>query len=85
MAIWHLDIRYIFLNPHESQSRIYDSTLRGHFIVSVLTYRYNDIYLYQSDMKHADMPSGDMEAGSIANQQDYDACEEDTIHFLRRV
>ena len=32
-------------------------------------------------MKHADMPSGDMEAGSIANQQDYDACEEDTIYI----
>ena len=32
-------------------------------------------------MKHADMPSGDMETGSLVHKQDYDACEEDTKYF----
>ena len=36
-------------------------------------------------MKHADMPSCDMETGSLVHKQDYDACEEDTKYFLRRV
>ena len=48
MAICHLDldIRYFFLiSPQESQNRMDDSTLRGHPIVSVLTYRYNDIWI----------------------------------------